>query len=348
MPILSAIGAGFGSDKVTPKYLAPGLKKPLTTLTKNALESLNTGGAAAEDAFNAGTAKQAQLVGDQEGVLRQLLARRLGSNPEELLRSVGNTAFGFISPNVVEPLARFDVNSDRLRRLAAGLSPGAIDSTAQRLRDARNASGRYYDVARQVYGALPNLYNQVFNAGVTSDEMASGYLPTIMSAYRRLDRAPLEAAELRSAAANAGAGNVGAANNALKSGVYGYQKERNIWDRLGAVDTSMWNSLQEAVQMAASVYGMIGGGGAGGALGGIMGGGGGGGAPAAGGSSAQPAQPRFIPAPAQQYQPPVSYQPQSNWWPGNGPAQSIAPGAMPQYPQYNPYAPDPSMPKTFG
>ncbi len=348
MPILSAIGAGFGSDKVTPKYLAPGLNKPLTTLTKNALASLNTGGAAAENAFNAGTAKQAQLVGDQENVLRQLLARRLGANPQDLLRSVGQTAFSFIDPNVVAPLARFDVNSDRLRRLAAGLSPGAIDSTAQRLRDARNASGRYYDVARQVYGALPSLYNQVFNAGVTSDEMAGGYLPTLMSAYRRLDRAPLEAAELRSSAATSGAGNVGAANNALRSGVYGYQKDRNIWDRLGAVDTSMWNSLQEAIQMAASVYGMVGGGGAGGALGGLMGGGGGWSQPSAGGSSAKPEQPRFIPAPSQQYQAPLQYQPESNWWPGSYQPQSIAPGAIPQYPQYNPYAPGPSVPTTFG
>lgn len=293
MPAAAAIGAGFGSDKVTPKYLAPSLKKPLVTLTKDALASLRTGGAAAESAFNAGTAKQSQLVGDQEGVLRTLLSRRLGSSPEELLRTVGNTAFGFIDPNVVSPLAKFDVNSNRLNSLARGMNPAVIDSTANRLRDSRIASGRYYDTARQVYGALPNLYNQVFNAGVTSDEMAGGYLPTIMSAYRRIDRSPLEAAELRSSAAESGAGNVGATNTALKSGVYGYQKERNIADRLGAVDASMMDSIERGVQLAAQVYGMAGGEGGGGAApaGGTKG-------MASGGSSATPSAGRFISAPS--------------------------------------------------
>lgn len=294
MPMAAAIGAGFGSDKVTPKYLAPGLKKPLTKLTKGALSALDKGGIEAQTAFNAGTAKQMELVGDQENVLRSLLAKRMTTDPTQLLQDVGKTAFGFIDPNVVNPLARYDVNANRLNSLARGVNTAVSDSTANRLRDSRIASGRYYDTARQVYGALPQLYNQVFNAGVTSDEMSSGYLPTVMSAYRRIDRSPLEAAELRSSAADSGAQNVLNANTAIKSGVYGYQKERNIADRLGAVDASMMDSIERGVQLAAQVYGMAGGEG---------GGGGGGGAPAggtkamaAGGSSATPSAGRFIPA----------------------------------------------------
>lgn len=334
MPAAAAIGAGFGSDKVTPKYLAPGLKKPLTKLTKGALSALDTGGIEAQDAFNAGTAKQVQLVGDQEGVLRSLLAKRMATDPTQLLQNVGKTAFSFIDPNVVAPLAKFDVNSDRLRRMAAGLNPAAIDSTANRLRDARVASGRYMDTARQVYGALPNLYNQVFNAGVTSDEMAGGYLPTIMSAYRRIDRSPLEAAELRSSAADSGAQNVMNVNQALKTGVYGYQKERNIADRLGAVDESMMDSTERLVQMASQVAGMMGGEGGGGE--------GGGGSPqmaggtkamAAGGASATPAAGRFIPAAGYNSAPA---------YPGYSPG-SVNPYPAPA-PAYNPY----QYPSTFG
>lgn len=296
MPAAAAIGAGFGSDKVTPKYLAPGLKKPLTTLTKGALSALDQGGIDAQNAFNAGTAKQLDLVTDQEGVLRSLLAKRMSTDPTQLLQNVGKTAFSFIDPNVVNPLARFDVNANRLNSMARGINPAVVDSTANRLRDSRIASGRYYDTARQVYGSLPALYNQVFNAGVTSDEMAGGYLPTIMSAYRRIDRSPLEAAELRSSAADSGAQNVMNANQALKTGVYGYQKERNIADRLGAVDESMMDSTERLVQMASQVAGMMGGEGGGGE--------GGGGSPqmaggtkamSAGGSSATPAAGRFIP-----------------------------------------------------
>jgi hypothetical protein len=270
MPILSAIGAGFGSDKVSPRYLAPGLRKPLINLGKDALSALGPAGAQAQDRFNAGTAKQEGFMAEQEGLLRNLMQRRAGMDPTQLLKNVGETAFSFINPSVVSPLAKFDVNYAELGRRAAGLNPAVVDSTANRLRDARIASGRFYDVARQAYAALPNLYNQVFNAGMASDDAAAGYMPQIMQGWRRLDRAPLDAAMLRAGAADAGSGTVTNLNNGLRSGVYGYQQERNILDRLGAVDTSMWNSLKDAIQMAGSVYGMVGG------MGGMGGGGGGG------------------------------------------------------------------------
>lgn len=294
MPILSAIGAGFGSDKVTPRYFAPSLNKPLVNLGKQALSSLSTGAGEAERRYNEGTARQEGLMREQEGVSRELLSRALSADPTRLLADVGKTAFSFIDPNVVSPLSRFDVNYNELSRRARGLNPAAVDSTSERLRNARIASGRYYDVARNVYGQLPQLYNQVYNAGVNNAGMAEGYLPALMRGYRQLDAAPLEAAGLVSSAANMGAQNVGNINNSLRSGVYGFKQDRNIWDRLGAVDSSMWNSLKEAVQMATSVYGgLLGGGGGLGGLGGMMGGGGGGGAQTA---SPQPAQmPRFVP-----------------------------------------------------
>lgn len=299
----TSIAAGFGKSDEAPKpVFLPGTKssvKPLGRLGRDAIESLRTGGAAAEAAYNAGTAKQSSLLGEQENIVRSILNRRLSSQPEDLLRSVGNTAFSFIDPNVVSPLARFDVNTDRIARLARGLNPGAIDSTAQRLRDSRIASGRYYDVARQVYGAIPTLFNQAFNAGVTNDEMASGYLPSIMSAYRRLDRSPLEAAELRSSAANSGAGNFAAIADAIRRGVYGYQQPTNWADKLGKVDLAMRDSLQDAINMASQVYGGFLSGGAGGA-GGMLGGagGGGGGQQVQTGTKAEAARPSFIPAPS--------------------------------------------------
>lgn len=296
MPILSAIGAGFGSDEVTPRYLAPSLNKPLVNLGKDALSSLRTGGAEAERQYNLGTALQRSLQDEQAGTLRTLRDRALNFDPNRLLGDIGRTAFSFIDPNVISPLSQFDVNSMRLQRMASGLNPAAIESTADRLRNARIASGRYYDVARNIYGQLPSLYNQALNSGLNYANLAENYIPQLMSGYRRIDRAPLEAAELRSAAANLGSQNVGNINNALRSGVYGYQQERNIWDKLGAMDTSMWNSLKDAIQMASSVYGGMLGGGAGGLLGGLGGGGGGG----ASTTSPTPAPaPRFIPyAPA--------------------------------------------------
>ncbi len=339
MPILSAIGAGFGSDDWKAQ-LNPGaqpLIKPLSNLGVDTLKALRTGADDFATSWNAGTARQEGLMGDQEAVLRNLLSRNLTSDPNQLLRNVGSTLTGLIDPNVIAPLAKFDVNWNEIARRARGLNPAAVDSTADRLRNSRIASGRYYDSLRSLTNILPQVYNQVYNAGVNNADLASGYIPRIMAGYRDIDRAPLVPLAARTDLANAGAANVKNINDAIKAGIFGYQKDRNIWDRLGAVDTSMWNSLQEAVQMAASVYGMVGGGGIGGMMGGMgggAGGGGGGGAPS-GGSQAPPA-PTFLPAPS--YTPPPtggSYlQPGS---PYSWPPQSV-------YPQ-TPYAPGgPTLP----
>lgn len=271
-----SIFSAFGSDKVTPRYLNPSLNKPLVDLGKSALSSLQTGGQAAEDMYNLGTARQQALMGEQEGVTRNLLNRRLNADPNQLLQQIGQTAFGFIDPNVVAPLSQFDVNSDRLMRSARGLNPAAVDSTSERLRNARIASGRYLDTARQAYGALPGLYNSAYGQGIQNEQIAQGLLPSVMRGYRALDMAPAEAAQIRADLANQGAGNVGNINEATKSGVFGYKQHKNVWDKLAQVDSTIKSDVQDIVGMAGSLAGMGGGQGGGGAPAGGAGGGGGG------------------------------------------------------------------------
>lgn len=272
-----SIFSAFGSDKVTPRYLTKGLNAPLVDLGKSALNSLQTGGQAAEDKYNLGTARQESLMGEQEGIARNLLNRRLNADPNALLKTIGDTAFGFINPNVVNPLSQFDVNSNKLMRAARGLNSASVDSTAERLRNAQIASGRYLDTARQAYGALPGLYNSAYGQGVQNDQMAQGYIPGVMRGYRNLDTAPAEAAQIRSDLANQGAGNVGAINQAVKSGVYGYKQGKNIWDKLAAVDSGIKSDIKDVVGMAGSLAGMGGGQGGGGMPAGAGAGGGGGG-----------------------------------------------------------------------
>jgi hypothetical protein len=262
----SALGAALGSDKVTPRYLTPSLNKPLTELGKSALNSLQTGGAAAEQRFNLGTQRQEDLLGEQGNLYRDIINRRMGADPNQLLQSIGNTAFSFINPNVVAPLAQFDVNSEKLMRAARGLNPASVDSTGERLRNARVASGRYLDTARQAYGALPGLYNSAYGQGVNNEQMATSYLPQLAAGYRALDTAPAEAAQIRADLANSGAGSVGNINQALKGGVYGYKQDRNVWDRLGAADQSITNSTKDLLGTASQLAGAVGGAGGGGSM----------------------------------------------------------------------------------
>jgi hypothetical protein len=229
--------------------------------------------------YERGTAQQRGFQGEQEGVLRNLLARRMGSDPEALLRRTGSTLFGFIDPNVLDPLGRADVNRDIVMRRARGLNPGAIDSTAERLRNARIASGRYYDVARNVYGALPQVYQQLRDAGVADEAIAAGYIPQIQQGYRTLDYAPLGAIQGGQQAALGGISLPAAYGPAARANVYGYHQPMNTADRFARAGQGVWNTVKDAAQIYASLYG----GGAGG-IGGI----GGGGGAAAGAGAANP------------------------------------------------------------
>src|SRR6187455_2141887 len=100
MPILSAIGAGFGSDDWKAQ-LNPGaqpLIKPLSNLGVDTLKALRTGADDFATSWNAGTARQEGLMGDQEGILRSLLQRSMTNDPNQLLRNVGSTLTGLIDP----------------------------------------------------------------------------------------------------------------------------------------------------------------------------------------------------------------------------------------------------------
>ena len=266
----------FGKSGYKPQYLdyskrylgpAAGVGKDVFNNIRGALPDFYSG-------FQRGTEQQRGFQGEQEQVLRNLLGRRLASDPQQLLQQTGNTLFGFIDPNVINPLSRFDVNSDILSRRARGLNPAAVESTAERLRNSRIASGRYYDVARQVYGALPNLFNQLRQAGITDEQIAAGYIPQIQQGYRALDLAPLiplqAGVDLTRDVASASRG----LSDAEKAAVYGYRANENWANRAGQAGRSLWSTVKDAAEIYGSLYG--------GGMGGMIGGGGAGGGAAAG------------------------------------------------------------------
>lgn len=270
---LGGVVQAFGGSRAAPKpkYFTGSLPllRGVSGIGRDVLRNIRSELPDFYAGFERGTEQQRGFQGEQENVLRTLLQRRLASDPQQQLRQAGETLFGFIDPNVVQPLARFDVNYDAAMRRARGISPAAFDSTADRLRRARVASGRYYDVARQVYGTLPQVYRQLRDAGVTDEMLAAGYIPQIQAGYRALDLAPLvplrEAVGLTREATGIPL-DYGAASRA---NVYGYQQPSNLADRFGSASQAISNTIQQAADIYASLYG----GGAGGG-GGMLGGGG--------------------------------------------------------------------------
>jgi hypothetical protein len=272
----SIVGA-FGSNAAPkPKYYQ-GAKDLLTGVRgigKDVLRNIRSRLPGFYSDFDAGTELQRGLQGEQAGVLRTLLQRALSRVPQQQLREAGNTLFSFINPNVINPLARFDVNQNLVARIARGLGGSAFDSTAERLRNARIASGRYYDVARDVYGRLPQIFQQLRDAGVTDEMLAAGAIPQIQAGYRNIDMAPLIPLQAGIDLTRSATGiplDYGAASRA---NIYGFHQPINVADRFARAGQGVWNTVKDAAQIYASIYG----GGAGG-IGGMMGGGGGGAAP---------------------------------------------------------------------
>jgi hypothetical protein len=200
------------------------------------------------------------LAGQQEGVLNTLLGRRLNADPNQLLQNIGQTAFGFIDPNVVSPLAKFDVNYDTLSRRARGLNPAAVDSTAERLRNARIASGRYYDTAKQAYSALPQLYNEAFGQGLSNDAAAAGLVPQIAAGYESVASRPWNAINQRIASAGGASDAASKAIQGVLAATQGYKTPKNWADRIGAASQNLSGSVGDL----AGLYGSLGGGGGGG------------------------------------------------------------------------------------
>lgn len=279
--LISSTGQGiqniWGSDDPPKAILnryaaktAKGVAKIGEDLTGGIGDQIN----AAYNTYLMGQPKQEQLAASQEGVLNTLRDRRLAADPNQLLNDVGKTAFGFIDPNVVAPLARFDTNYMNLARKARGINTGAIDSTANRLRDARVASGRYYDVSRDVINQLPTLFNSAYGQGVANDAAAAGYNPAIAANYNAVAERPTRGILNR-------IGTSGAAIDAARKGIdavvaatQGYKQPENIWDKIGKTGVQTGNQMsQDEAQMMSfiqsamgSAEGGSGGGGAGAAM----------------------------------------------------------------------------------
>lgn len=301
--MVTNVGTGikniWGSDdppKAILNRYAAGTAKGVAKLGKTLTNDVNKDALAAFNTYMAEQGRQGTLAGQQEGVLNTLLQRRLGSDPNQLLQSIGNTAFGFINPNVVNPLAQFDVNSNRIDRLARGLNSAAVDSTADRLRNARIASGRYYDVARNVYGALPGLYNSAYGQGVNNDAMASGYIPQIAGTYNAVSERPTYGIMNRVGTVGSTIDTAARGINAIKNATQGYQEQRNLADKIGETGISTGQQMQEEeAKMMAMIQSVVGSmGSAQGGSGASAGGGGaataaagGGGWPSGGGSTAK-------------------------------------------------------------
>ncbi len=254
-----AIASLFGEDAapraVLNRFAAP-TAKPLGQYGGSFLNAIQPLQQQATQDYLGFQPKFGELAGQQEGVLNQLLSRRLNQDPNQLLRDVGQTAFGFIDPNVVSPLARFDVNYDTLARRARGLSPAAVDSTAERLRNARIASGRYYDTARQAYGALPGLYSEAFGQGLSNDAAAAGLVPQIAAGYEGVANRPFNAINQRIGSTGAASDAASKAIQGVLAATQGYKTPKNWADRVGAVSQNLSGSVGDLVGLAGSLQGL--------------------------------------------------------------------------------------------
>jgi hypothetical protein len=262
----AALASLFGSDEapraVLNRYAAPTAKAAGKAGTELLTDTSGLGKTAL-DTYLAAQPKMESLAGQQENVLTNLLGRRLAADPNALLQNVGNTAFGFINPNVVNPLAQFDVNSVNLMRRARGLNPAAVDSTANRLRDARIASGRYYDVARDAYQALPNLYGQAFNQNAANEAAAAGAIPAISAAYEGVATRPTTGILNRIGTAGAAQDVAGKTIANVTGATQGYKQPRNWADRLGAASADIGSGLSGTLGQLGSLAGAAQGGGGG-------------------------------------------------------------------------------------
>lgn len=261
--IISGLGGSvaslFGSDEapkaILNRYASPTVKAG-GALSKDLLTDVNGLSKTALDQYLAAQPGMERLAGQQENTLQGLLDRRLNADPTALLKSVGDTAYGFINPNVINPLAQHDVNMDILSRRARGLNPAAVDSTSERLRNARVASQRYYDVARDVNANLPNLYGQAYNQNAGNEAAAAGYIPQIMQTRESVASRPTTgiANRINTAGAATGVGTQ-AIQNAM-AGTQGYKQPQNWADKVGAASEGIGQAVN-------GIAGIAGGGGGG-------------------------------------------------------------------------------------
>jgi len=260
----SALADLFGSDAppkaILNRYAAPTVKAG-GALASGLLSDVNTLGKTALDQYLAAQPGMENLAGQQENTLQSLLARRLNTDPNALLQQIGSTAYGFINPEVINPLAQADVNRDIVMRRARGLNPAAVDSTSERLRNARIASGRYYDVARDVNANLPNLFGQAFNQNAANEAAAAGYIPQIMQTRESVAARPTTGIMNRINTAGAATGVGGQAISNVNAGTQGFKQPRNWADRIGAASQSIGEGLSGTLGQIGQLAGAVGGGG---------------------------------------------------------------------------------------
>lgn len=260
----AAIADLFGSDAapkaVLNRFAAPTAKAG-GALSAGLLGDVGALSKTALDKYLEAQPGMETLAGQQANTLQGLLGRRLAADPTALLRSVGETAYGFINPNVVNPLSTFDVNSDILMRRARGLSPAAVGSTAERLRNARIASQRYYDVARDVNANLPNLYGQAFNQTAANEAAAAGYIPQIQQNLESVAARPTTGILNRIGTANAALGAGGSSIANINAATQGFKTPRNWADRIGAASQSIGQGMEGTLGTLGQLAGAAGGGG---------------------------------------------------------------------------------------
>lgn len=262
------IAAFGGSDKPPVPVLLPGAAGLLqrgANLARSTYGALQSGLDAFRNAYEQGTQRQLGLQNEQADILRGLTQRALNRDPLQQLKETGNTLFSFLDPNVINPAAAAAANRFRVHAMAQGINPDVANSTVQRIQDARNANSLRYNLARDIYGQIPNVYNQVRNAGITDEMLAAGYNPMIQAGYRAIDMAPLVPLQASVDLTNQGIDLSGRYGQNYRGNVYGYHKPMNLADRFGAAGQSLWNTVKDAAQIYASLYG--------GGIGGMAGGG---------------------------------------------------------------------------
>lgn len=282
----SPIAAAFGSNAPPKEVWSLGTKPQVKALTKFGLGTINTLAPASAEA--AARSKEAQTRNDalleQQAGIWQGLLNKPQMDPLGTYGAVGDRLFGYIKPNVLDPIARFNVNQGRVLSRALGTGEGPLASTSQRLFDAANTNRAYLDVAKSIIPQINPGFNQVFNAGLASDAAnvnRAGFIPQLIALNQSNALAPYNPVMAQINAWNAlssGFGNQGT-NTALNRA--GFLQEKNWADRVG--DTT--DAILGRVGQLASIYGSLGGGGMGSGEGGGVPSGGGGGTIAIGGGN---------------------------------------------------------------
>jgi len=260
----SALADLFGSD-AAPKAILNRFAAPTAkaggALSTDLLKDVNMLGKTALDQYLAAQPGMERLAGQQENTLQSLLGRRLNADPNALLQQIGSTAYGFINPEIINPLSAADVNRDILMRRARGINPAAVDSTSERLRNARIASGRYYDVARDVNANLPNLFGQAFNQTAANEAAAAGLIPQIMQTRESVSARPTTGILNRINTAGAATGVGGQSIGNINAATQGFKQPRNWADRIGAASQSIGEGLSGTLGQVGQLAGAVGGGG---------------------------------------------------------------------------------------